>query len=119
MNLSLLLLVMAASPAAAEADPMAAFYGNRLVIQAGPYWSAERRHAPDHTYRDQVVDDGYDRDVSGTWTLEDGKVCITQVKPEPDRRYCNLGPGHKLGDAWTDRDPYTGNEVRFRLEPQE
>ena len=119
-KLSLLLLLIAGGPAAAQAppaDPMADFYANKLVISVATYWTADRYFAPDHTYRDEVTDEAGQSRASGTWTLEDGKVCITRTQPEPDQRYCNLGPGHRVGDRWTDRDPYTSNEVRFSLEP--
>jgi hypothetical protein len=56
--------------------------------------------------------------VRGTWTIEDGKICTSAGKSLGDERtakYCNLGLGKHLGDAWRDSDPVTGNVVLFRL----
>lgn len=109
-----LICALACGPAAAQspapADPMAGFYGNTLSISA-PYFAAKRYYAPDHTYRDT----GDDGDVLGTWTIEDGKICVTPQQPDA-RRYCNVGLGRHTGDRWVDRDPFTNNEVRFSLE---
>jgi hypothetical protein len=110
-----------AGPAAAQLSPadaaMQPFFGADLQIDNLEGWHAQRYLAADHTYRQT----GSDREVSGTWSVEAGKLCTVQTSPPPGpdraRRYCNLGPGHKLGDKWQDRDPVTGNAIFFALVP--
>ncbi|THD77250.1 MAG: hypothetical protein E7812_14995 [Phenylobacterium sp.] len=106
----------AAAAPAAEAV-MQPFFGATLEIDNLEGWHADRVLAPDHTYRQT----GSDGPTSGTWAVEGGKLCTVQDKPAPppDRapRYCNLGPGHQLGDKWQDRDPVTGNAIFFALTP--
>ena len=111
----------AASPAVAQTDPPAAtaaqdeagmvdFFKGALTITMPAFkkFRLTRQFAPDHTY----VDLEHGKPVSGTWTLENGKICTQR----PDaQRYCNLGLGKKLGEIWQDKDPYTGNEVDFAL----
>jgi len=112
-----------AGPSAAQGQPASAdegvqpFIGSRLEIDNFQGWHADRYLAPDHTY----TQTGSDGDVTGEWSVEDGKLCTEQKTPPPagDRakRYCNLGPGRKLGDTWQDRDPVTGNPIFFSLQP--
>ncbi|MFI4933796.1 MAG: hypothetical protein ACHP7N_04205 [Caulobacterales bacterium] len=98
-------------------DPVAAFYGATLEIDMLSGWSAHRFLAPDHTY----TQTGSDGPTHGSWVVKGGKLCTIQDQPPPpaDRapRYCNLGPGHKVGDRWLDNDPVTGNAVFFKLTP--
>jgi hypothetical protein len=104
--------------AAAQVDEAAAmrdFFAGTLEIDvpAGG-WSAKRYYAPDHTYRET----GADGEVRGTWTIENGKICASPAKALGDERaakYCNLGLGKHVGEAWRDRDPVTDNVVFFRL----
>lgn len=109
---------LALGPAQAQpADPMAGYYGNRLKIElASGYWSGVRVFSPDHTFRDAFDAEGQKGTAKGRWTIEDGKICVLADEPGA-ARFCNLGLGKKVGDKWIDHDPYTGNEVRFTLEP--
>ena len=98
-----------AAPAQDEAS-MADFFEGSLIITMPAFkkFRLARQFAPDHTY----VDLERGKPVSGTWTLENGKICTQR----PDaQRYCNTGLGRKLGETWQDKDPYTGNEVDFAL----
>jgi|GEM_PF-5817482 len=116
---ALLLGAAAAAPTAVGGDDaaMADFFKGTLEIDvpAGGPWSAKSYLSPDHTFR--MV--GTDGEVRGTWAVRDGKLCTTSnADPGPDKlkTYCNVGVGKKLGEAWKDADPVTGNLV-FRLVP--
>jgi hypothetical protein len=99
------------------ADPVAAFYGATLEIENIEGWYAKRYLNPDRTF----TQTGSDGAVKGTWAVEGGKLCATQQTPPPApdraRTYCNVGPGHKVGDKWEDSDPVTGNVIYFSLHP--
>lgn len=99
-------------------DPVGAFYGATVEIDNLEGWFALRRLNPDGSF----TQTGSDGEVRGTWAVRDGKLCTTQETPAPPpdraRTYCNLGPGHKLGDRWDDRDPVTGNPIYFTLKPR-
>lgn len=106
----------AAAAAAQPGDPMAGFYGNHLKIQlTSGYWNGVRVFSPDHTFRDAFEAEGQKGTAKGRWTVENGKICVLGDEPGA-KQFCNLGLGKKVGDQWTDHDPYTGNEVRFTLE---
>lgn len=124
IRLAMLAAVAAAGlgpPAAAESpkadEVMAPFFGADLQIDNFEGWHADRHLAADHTY----TQTGSDGEVTGTWSVEGGKLCTVQKTPPPpaDRasRYCNLGPGHEVGDKWRDTDPVTGNPIFFYLAP--
>jgi hypothetical protein len=102
------LIARAQSPAAP--DPMADFYGATLHIEVPGQYEGVRYYAPDHTFRD--VEEG--QVVKGSWKLEGERVCVLRADLI---RFCNLGPGHKVGETWKDTDPYTGNTVIFTLRP--
>jgi hypothetical protein len=105
-----------AAPVQAQApkdEGVSAFFGAVLVITVpGQDWSAKRMLKADHTFRES----GDDGDVGGTWEVKDGKLCTHKTDQLPV--YCNLGPGHKVGDVWSDADPVTGNKVMFALKSQ-
>jgi hypothetical protein len=92
----------------AEPDPLAGFYSNTLRIEVQDY-RALRFFEPDHTYHDLVRG----KVVKGSWTVEGDHICTQQPGTA---RFCNLGLGKTAGEMWLDKDPYTGNEVRFALE---
>jgi hypothetical protein len=104
-----------AAPPTDEAAAMHDFFAGTLEIDVpAGNWSAKRYYAPDHSYRET----GADGEVRGTWAIEDGKICVAPAKALGDERaakYCNLGLGKHLGEAWRDNDPVTGNLVLFRL----
>jgi hypothetical protein len=115
------LLLCIAAPHAAKAAPadeaaqMADFLTGVLDIDVpGGDWSAKRFFAADHTYRET----GSDGQVTGTWKVQDSKICTTADRPlglDRARTYCNSGLGRKAGEAWRDQDPVTGNTVMFKL----
>ena len=118
INVLAAMIVLASTvPARAQApaprdEGVSAFFGAVLEITVpGQDWSAKRRLKPDHTFRES----GDDGDVTGTWEVKDGKLCTHKTGQLPV--YCNLGPGHKVGDVWSDADPVTGNKVMFALKP--
>ena len=104
-----------AAPPADEAASLRYFFAGTLEIDVpAGNWSAKRYYSPDHSYRET----GADGEVRGTWAIEDGKICASPAKARGDERaakYCILGLGKHLGDAWRDSDPVTGNLVLFRL----
>jgi len=98
---------------AGDADAgMDAFYAGTLQIEVpgayAPYF-AQRQFSADHSYVD--LEDG--KLFRGSWAIRDGKICTT--RDGGGKTFCNLGVGHEAGEAWTDKDPYTGNEVDFTL----
>lgn len=97
------------TPAMPEPDPLAGFYGNTLLIQLKGY-KATRVFEPDHTYRDLVRG----KPFPGAWSVEGDRIC---TQSPGFNKYCNLGLDKAPGDTWLDKDPYTGNEVRFTLVP--
>ena len=109
--LSAAAVAIAASCAAAQTsptpDPLAGFYGNTLKIEV-QHNKQLRFFEPDHTYRDRI----HGNVVSGTWAIEDERICTQVVHGS---KYCNLGLGKAVGETWLDKDPYTGNEVKFTL----
>ena len=122
INLAPAILVFAlAIPARAQAptpkdEGMAAFFGATLEIDVpGQDWSAKRWLKPDHTYREV----GTDGEMTGTWAVKDGKLCVRGARHRDDQPpvYCNQGPGKTLGERWSDPDPVTGNLVVFDLKP--
>lgn len=90
-----------------QPDQLAGFYGNTLRIEAQGFREL-RFFEPNHTFRNRVRN----KVLTGTWSIEGDRIC-TQAAGAA--KYCNLGLGKTPGEAWVDRDPYTGNEVRFAL----
>ncbi|WP_374471497.1 hypothetical protein [Phenylobacterium sp.] len=91
-------------------DPMAAFYGNTIMIAvpAGDYY-ARRYVDPDGAWR-EPRGDGW---IKGVWRIEGGQVCSWQTEPEVrnPQRYCYPPVARKVGETWVTVDPQTGNEV--------
>ena len=116
MATSLVLFAPPVLAAGAADEGMADFFANTLVVSVpSAPWVDKRYLSPDHTYRDE----GDSGDQRGTWVIEGGKLCVTPEKPSKygAPRYCNPGPGKKLGEFWNDEDPITGNTVVFALTP--
>ena len=113
-GLALALPAYAQAPVGPKDEGMGDFFKATLeidVIASG--WSEKAYLAPDHTFH-AVSSDGQ---VHGTWEVRDGKLCTTAPPAASDRlqTYCNVGVGKRIGDAWRDTDPVTGNAVFFRL----
>jgi hypothetical protein len=105
--------ILASAGLASAVEPgMDAFYAGTLQIEVpnaiDPYF-AQRQFSADHTYVD--LEDG--KLFHGAWAIKDGKICTT--RDGGGKPFCNVGIGHKAGEDWTDKDPYTGNEVDFTL----
>jgi hypothetical protein len=87
---------MAAGPALA-ADPMAAAYGNTVLITYG-----------DGTVVKLYIDEGgsYTGDSpagqsAGTWAIKGGDTCFTQSSPEAVPESCSPTVSKNVGDTWT------------------
>lgn len=83
-----------ASPALA--DPMAAAYGNTVVITYG-----------DGTVVKLYIDEGgsYSGEspagqTSGTWEISGGQTCFTQTAPEAGPPSCSATVEKNVGDSW-------------------
>jgi hypothetical protein len=119
-NAALLLAAALLAPAAAHAvpdtkavDPMAAFYGNTVIISVpAGYYVAQRYIDPDGTWREPAAG------VRGVWKIEAGQICSWQIEPAivDVRHYCYPITVHKVGETWTTTDPATGNEVIQKIE---
>ena len=83
----------------------------KITVPSPEYpYLAFRQFSADHTYVDQEGGNLF----HGSWAIEGDRICTQRPGAQ---RYCNLGLGRKVGDSWTDKDPYTGNEVDFELTP--
>ena len=91
-----------------ESDPLAGYYANTLRIEVQDYRGL-RFFEPDHTYRDRVRG----KLIKGSWSVDGGRICTQSTGAA---KFCNLGLGKTAGETWLDKDPYTGNEVKFTLE---
>ncbi len=111
------LLLCGAAPyeAAAEPDPMAAFYGNTVVISVPAVDYYARRYIdPDGTWREPAPGGG----VKGVWKIDKGQVCSWQTEPAiiDPHHYCYPVVARKVGETWVTQDPQTGNEVVQTIE---
>jgi hypothetical protein len=100
----------ATPPAKTATDPMSTTYGNTILLEILPFWSAKQYYEPDHTWR-QVASDG--KTVGGTWKIENGQSCTLQTTP-PGPTYCNVYVPRKVGDTWTNHDD-AGNTTIISL----
>ncbi len=96
------------SAASLQSDPLAGYYGNTLRIEVQDYRGL-RFFEPDHTYRDRVSG----KLIKGSWSIDGDRICTQSPGAS---KFCNLGLGRTGGETWIDKDPYTGNEVKFTLE---
>ncbi|MGZ3275419.1 MAG: hypothetical protein ACXU82_16160 [Caulobacteraceae bacterium] len=96
------------SGAPPESDPLSGYYTNTLRIEVQDYRGL-RFFEPDHTYRDRVRG----RLLKGSWSVDGDRIC---TQSPGAAKFCNLGLGKAAGETWLDKDPYTGNEVKFTLE---
>lgn len=100
------LALLLSSAAFADDDPMAARYGNTIIVrmpQNGPivhmYYNA------DHTFsgRAKMGQPGMaDFILHGTWKIEGDKICndYNPIPPGQKNPACNIIGDHKLGDTW-------------------
>ena len=98
----------AQSQTQADSDPLAGFYDSTLRIEVQGY-RALRFFAPDHTFRDRVRG----KILTGSWSVEGDRICTQTLG---GGKFCNLGLAKTVGETWLDKDPYTGNQVKFTLE---
>ena len=102
---------------ARKADPMRWAFDATMEISilAVGYFVA-RDVDSDHSWRDR---NSAGRIVgSGTWAIENGQVCYTQVQPATQAAYqrmCYAPTAHAIGDIWSNTDPVSGNTVTIRI----
>jgi len=109
-----LAFVFFAAPAFA-ADPMAAFYGNTLVVTS-PRGVHKIAYGADHTY---TSTDSDGKSSNGTWEIKGDQLCTTRVQPAPDGDragpHCRPAPtDKKVGDSW-DATGRSGEKMSFKL----
>jgi len=83
-------------------DPMAALYGNSLIVKGGGPESHTRYNA-DHTF--EGIAPEYNYPYKGTWEIAaDGKLCRTfdPAVPTVSNPDCDAVPTGHVGDTWTD-----------------
>lgn len=85
-------------------DPMAATYGNTLIVKGGGPESHTHYNA-DHTF-DGIAPE-YNYPYKGTWEImADGRLCRTfnPSVPTVSNPDCDAAPlaAHAVGDSWTD-----------------
>jgi hypothetical protein len=85
-------------------DPMAATYGNTLIVKGGGPESHTHYNA-DHTF-DGIAPE-YNYPYKGTWEITaDGRLCRTfnPSVPTVSNPDCDAAPlaAHAVGDSWTD-----------------
>ena len=100
-------IVLCASTALADDDPMAGFYGNTVVTTVGSA-TMRTRYRPDHTF-DMVGSMFFmKRTFKGTWTIDgEGQVCRTYVGDAPSdttNPSCVLIVARKVGETWKTKD---------------
>jgi hypothetical protein len=97
-----LLALTAAAMAASEDEIMSTRYGNTLIIKDA-FGTSKVYYNKDHTFTAA----SWVGDVSGTWKMENGKMCLYAVKypflyrlkysiPE-----CDVIDVKKVGEKWT------------------
>lgn len=92
-------LALVALSATAFADPMASRYGNTIVITNAKGEVTKLHYEADGTFK-AMAPAG---EIKGTWTVADGKLCLTQVEPAPAadaQPICNPVTEHAVGDKW-------------------
>lgn len=109
MKRALLILAgfyLSIGPALAADDPLAAFYGNTVVVKAAGGSETRIHYKDDQTYSLSDTERG---DASGTWAIEGDKLCMAQTEPKPaegQEKLCVPSPaGKKVGDSWDDKTP--------------
>lgn len=86
--------------ASAEDDVMAPRYGNTTITHTDRGHEVHMYYKADHTFTGKIVDVGLD--VKGTWTVNNGTVCLTYTPPPPTvtNPMCQAVIAHKVGDTW-------------------
>lgn len=105
-------VLAAATPAIAQDDLMAGYYGNTLTINIQDAWHGKLFINADKTYS-MTGDNG---DSKGTWKLDGKKFCFTQVDPKPDAdtpTCSEFAKAYKVGDKWANND---SNGIQSELE---
>lgn len=83
----------------AMADPMAAFYGNTVVVTHPEAGERSVFIDADGTYN-QIMADG--TEMGGAWTLEEETACFTSEDSPP---YCVPAEERSIGESWEITNP--------------
>jgi hypothetical protein len=95
------LLALTAAAYAGDEDVMATRFGNTTVIR-DVLGTSRVYYNPDHTFTAA----SWLGDVSGTWKIENGKICLyAEKKPalyslKYSNPECDVIELHKIGDKW-------------------
>src|SRR5581483_9085799 len=88
---------------ASAADPLAAYYGNTVVITDPKGQMGRTLIDPDHSFVSYQPDG---TPVRGVWETDGTQICYTVTNPVPPQgqkapRVCRPLVAHKVGDSWT------------------
>ena len=107
--------------ALAADDPVAAAYGNTVLVTNAKGETSKTWYKADHTYTSEGPKG---EKGQGTWTLaeNDTKFCVTPILPpgapppkEPIKQMCAEFKGaHKVGDKWTQND-FDGKPITVEI----
>ena len=110
-----------ATAAMAADDPVAAAYGNTVVVTNAKGEVSKTWYKADHTY---TSENGKGEKGQGTWKLADNntKFCVLPILPagapapkEPIKELCAEFKGaHKVGDKWTQND-FDGKPITVEI----
>ena len=82
----------------ALADPLAAAYGNTLLVAYEDGLEVSIFVEQDNTYTGQLADGTA---IGGTWAAEGEEVCFTRTTPEPADPACNtFAEDLAIGSSW-------------------
>ncbi len=88
---------------ALAADPLAAYYGNTVVITDAKGQMGRTLINPDHSFVSYQPDGTA---VRGVWETDAKQICYTVTSPAPPQgqaapRVCRPLVAHRVGDSWT------------------
>ena len=82
----------------ALADPLAAAYGNTLLVSYEDGLEVSIFVEQDNTYSGKLADG---TEIGGTWAAEGEEVCFTRTTPEAADAACNtFAENLAVGDTW-------------------
>ncbi len=82
----------------APADPLAAAYGNTLLVSYEDGLEVSIFVEQDNTYTGKLADG---TEIGGTWAAEGEEVCFTRTAPDAADTACNeFAENLAVGDSW-------------------
>lgn len=95
----------------ANADTIEEAIGNTVVVELADGTVERYLFNADRTFSAELGE----AEVSGTWSLKGGEVCIDVGDGEP---ICEDYPkGKKVGDSWTEVDDDDGTTLKISIKP--